>query len=254
MEISKATEKQLNKIQCWALRLFLQVGPGTPLASLLWDTSSLDMGIRVKTQKILLVLHIRSLDDNTIAKQVYLEQIKHNWPGLAKETNSICKELKIEDCNVTSQTQDQYRIMLTEACHRMNENTLRLQAKGKCERISFEEYGKKSYLQKKTVKSVRQEFRTRFGLLAFAGNYSHDRRFAKSDWLCKCKEAREEELHLLSGQCKVYGDLTHKYSNLTDDNALVDFFQEVLARREQLDKEQNNPVGGVHTNVGANSV
>ena len=111
-----------------------------------------------------------------------------------------------------------------------------------------------SSLQKKTIKSVRQEFRTRFGLLAFAGNYSHDRRFAKSDWLCQCQEAREEELHLLSGQCKVYGDLTHKYSNLTDDNALVDFFQEVLARREELDKELNNPVGGVSTNVGANSV
>ena len=53
---------------------FFQVGPGTPLASLLWDNSSLDMGICVKIQKIFYVFHIRSLDDNTIAKQVYLEQ------------------------------------------------------------------------------------------------------------------------------------------------------------------------------------
>ena len=55
----------------------------------------------------------------------------------------------------------------------------------------------------------------------------------------------------------VYGDLTNKFSNLTEDDALVEFFQEVLARREELDKldkELDNPVGGVSTNVGANSV
>jgi hypothetical protein len=52
----------------------------------------------------------------------------------------------------------------------------------------------------------------------------------------------------------VYGDLTHKYSDLTDTSALVEFFKEVLARREELDKGLKNPVGGVCTNVGANSV
>ena len=34
-EITKATEKKLSQIQYWGLRLFLQTGPGTPLASLL---------------------------------------------------------------------------------------------------------------------------------------------------------------------------------------------------------------------------
>ena len=202
----------------------------------------------------MLIFHIRSLSEGTIAKKVYLEQIEQNWPGLATKTKTICKELDIEDCNTTSQSKDQYRIVLFEAYHKSNEKALRLQAKGKCERILHEDYGRKNYIQKKTIMSVRQEFRTQFGLLAFAGNYSHDRRFSKLDWLCKCKEAKESELHLTSGRCKVYGDLTHKFSNLTDDDALVQFFQEVLARREVLDKEQRNPVGGVSTNVGANSV
>ena len=39
-----------------------------------------------------------------------------------------------------------------------------------------------------------------------------------------------------------------------NDNTLFEFFKEVLARREGLDKELNNPVGGVSTNVRANSV
>ena len=70
----------------------------------------------------------------------------------------------------------------------------------------------------------------------------------------KCKESKKEESHLLSGHCKVYGDLTHKYSDLTDNEALVQFFKEVVARREVLDKLERNPVGGVNTNVVASSV
>ena len=69
-----------------------------------------------------------------------------------------------------------------------------------------------------------------------------------------CKEAKEEEIHLTSGRCKVYGDLTEKYSDLTDENSLVLFFKEVLARRDLLDKDMLHPVGGANTNVGANPV
>ena len=61
----------------------------------------------------------------------------------------------------------------------------------------------------------------------------------------------EEEQHLLSGHCKVYGDLTHKYDNLADDNQLVQFFAEVLARRDYLEVETCG--SGVVTTVGANS-
>ena len=56
--------------------------------------------------------------------------------------------------------------------------------------------GRKDYVQKKNINNVRQQFRARYGLQLFAGNYSHDERFAGSKWLCKCQEAREEESHL----------------------------------------------------------
>ena len=47
-----------------------------------------------------------------------------------------------------------------------------------------------------------------------------------------------------SGECTVYGDLTQKYSDLTSDDNLADLFREVLARRDQLTKQANIPVGG----------
>ena len=141
------------------------------------------------------------------------------------------------------------------ACHRSNEKCLRSLAKGKCERIGIEEYGRKEYFRSKNIQNVRQQYRTRFGLLPFGGNYSHDKkRFASSNWLCKCQEAKEEEIHLTSGHCKVYGDLAEKYTDLTDDNSLVQLFQEVLARRDQLDRALLHPVGGANTNVGANPI
>ena len=88
----------------------------------------------------------------------------------------------------------------------------------------------------------------KFGLQAFTGNYSHDRRFEKTSWLCLCQQSREEESHLISGQCQVYGDIKDKYNDLTNDDQLVQFFSDVLARRETLETLG----GGDFTTAGAN--
>ena len=80
-------------------------------------------------------------------------------------------------------------------------------------------------------------FKTRVKLQPFAGNYSNDKRFARTDWLCACLGAREEEHHLTSGKCPVYGDLVTEHGDLENDNNLVSLFKEILARREKMDTE-----------------
>ena len=107
------------------------------------------------------------------------------------------------------------------------------------------------YLKKK-IFSVWQQYRARFGLEKFTGNYSKDRRFTSLGWLCRCREAREEESHLTSGKCTVFGDLKERFGDLHDDENLVQFFQEVLARRDKIDKQKETHDGGVNTIVGAN--
>ena len=158
--------------------------------------------------------------------------------GLACETASICSELSIEDCNTTLLDKVAYGKILTEALHKKNEEKLRFFAKGKCERINKEEYGRKDYINKKNIFHIRQQYRSRFGLQDFAGNYRNNKRFLKTGGLCLCEESREDESHLLSGRCKVYGDLTEGFSDLTDDEDLVQFFAAVLSRRDQLDNLQ----------------
>ena len=212
------------------------------------DFSVLPMGLRVKIEKFMIILHFQSLDENTLVRRDYEEQRRKNWPWSAAETEIICQELQIEECNITTLSKPQYRILVIQACHLMNEKILLTQANGKCDRLNQENYGKNEYIFFKNIFGVRKQYRARFGLESFAGNYSHDKRFAKTSWLCLCQKSREEEVHLLSGQCQVYGDLIEKYSDLTEDDQLVQFFGDVLARRDALETLG----GGDITTAGAN--
>ena len=69
----------------------------------------------------------------------------------------------------------------------------------------------------------------------FAANYSRDRKYAKTGCLCKCLQKKESEEHLMNETCKIYGDIRAKYGSLTEDQELVDFFKEILIRREEMD-------------------
>jgi hypothetical protein len=202
----------------------------------------MDMGLRVKVEKVKLVIHIRSLNGDTLARKVYEEQREKGWPGLALETKNICAELRIEDCNTTKLPKKEYIGLLSLACMVKDEETLRGMALGKvkCERIMDDTYGRKKYFTQSSIKGAREMYRTRVGLQDFAGNYGHDKRFSRTEWLCRCGTAREEERHLTAGACPVYGDLAEGV-DLESDEELKDFFQAVLARREALEEMEETP-------------
>ena len=42
----------------------------------------------------------------------------------------------------------------------------------------------------------------------------------------------------MSGQCKIFGDIVERFSDLTTDENLVEFFSAVLTRRDQLDEQE----------------
>jgi hypothetical protein len=175
---------------------------------------------------------------------VYEEQKARQWPGLASDGSLICKELGIEDCNETSMSKISYKKMVNKACQVEQGHRLSKQAEGriKCSRIPTDNFEKREYISNSKIAEVRQWFMTRYGMHAFAGNFSHYKRFAKTQWLCRCREAREEERHLLSGSCRVYGDIRAKFGDLEEDSDLVAFFGEVLERREELEEEERGVV------------
>ena len=99
-----------------------------------------------------------------------------------------------------------------------------------------EEYGRKEYVDSELVSHVRDTYRARFGLLPFAGNFKNDKRFSGNGGLCLCSRNLEDEPHLLSGNCEVFGDIREKYGDLRDNESLVRFFKEVLEMRDLLDE------------------
>ena len=67
---------------------------------------------------------------------------------------------------------------------------------------------------------VRSFFSTRVSMLPLAGNFRQDRRFARTNWLCRCGKEREEEHHL-TDSCSLYKDIREKLSSLEEDDHLV---------------------------------
>ena len=185
----------------------------------------------------MLVLHLRGLGEETLARKIYETQKEQGWPGLAKEASNICKELTIEDVNETNMSKKEYKKIVMKACQDKDEGNLRSAAeeKVKCNKIMKEKYGKKEYFKIKNIKEVRNMFKTRVSMLPFAGNYTKDKRFLKTQWMCRCNEKKEEESHILEGKCPIYKDIFEKYDNLEEDEVIVEFFSEVLARRDSLD-------------------
>ena len=71
-------------------------------------------------------------------------------------------------------------------------------------------------------------------MLPIAGNYSNDRRFKKTNWMCWCGHKREEEIHIRE-HCPIYKDIRKKFDSLDNDENLVAFFKEVLQRRDKME-------------------
>ena len=139
----------------------------------------------------------------------------------------------------TSKSKVTYRQLILSAAHLKNQEIIKKHSEGKtkCERIFREEYGKREYVKLEQISRVRETYKARFGMNPFAGNFNSDKRFAKTEGLCRCQRVAEEESHLLSGNCHVFGTIREKYGDLNDDESLVTFFNEVLSRRNEIDEQ-----------------
>ena len=149
----------------------------------------MDMGLRIWIEKAMLILHVRRLEEGSLARRVYEEQVSKQWPGLAQEVIKICQEIGVESAGTTKLSKTVYRKKLVSACHDKNKERIKNECEGKrkCERILMEEYGRKKYVDNAQINHVRDTYRARFGLLPFAGNFKNDKRFSGIGGLCRCK-------------------------------------------------------------------
>ena len=169
-----------------------------------------------------------------MAKTMYDDQLRNNWPGLVKETEELCEKLKLEDVNETDVPKKAYARMVDEACKEMEDAMMKNDTSEmeKMRRVRADDWGLKEYVKTGTLHSVRSTWEVRCYMLHVAGNYSHHRKFEATGWRCQgCSlQVREDQDHLT--QCQGYSDLIQG-RNLDDDKQLVDFYRLVMARREE---------------------
>ena len=64
------------------VRLVLRVPQGAPKIALRSETGLSSMKLRVYRIKCMLIYHIKGLDNMSMARMVYEEQLRQKWPGL----------------------------------------------------------------------------------------------------------------------------------------------------------------------------
>ena len=133
----------------------------------------------------MLAHHLQGLGEDTLARQVWEQQVAQQWPGLAKEVKKICAKLGIESVTTTRLEVKCYWKLVTKACHSKNEENLRKASESikKCERIAFNKYGKQEYFSEKNLENARNMFKTRFGMTDLAGNFKNYMKFKLSSHL-----------------------------------------------------------------------
>ena len=78
---------------------------------------------------------LENLSDSDLAKQVWMEQRRNDWPGLAKEVSLISKELELKDVNETVLSKTVLRKLVNAACLERNETDLKEDMVGKTKLI-----------------------------------------------------------------------------------------------------------------------
>ena len=82
--MSTQSVEKLDKLQNLFLQTLCAVGQSCPRPALCWDTAMVTMQTRFEKSKLMLLYHIKHLEESSLVKQLYKEQSEHGWPGLVR--------------------------------------------------------------------------------------------------------------------------------------------------------------------------
>jgi hypothetical protein len=87
--ISKQSIDKLNSLQNIFLQTMFTVSRSCPKPLLCWDSATPLMQVRIDKAKVSLLHHVKNLDNESLAKQIYEEQCHSGWHGLVMECKKI---------------------------------------------------------------------------------------------------------------------------------------------------------------------
>ena len=109
------------------------------------------MEMPIVRRKLNLLNHLKSLK-NSLANEVFKEQVKNSWPGLAKECNDWCKYLEIPNITTNFVSKDD----IDHAIKRKLEKELKAKMSklSKLKENIYDSFERKDYISNKNVHGV----------------------------------------------------------------------------------------------------
>ena len=245
-DISDNTVQELEDLQLKFYRCLLAVGSGCPIPSLYWETGAKMIKYRILQNKLLLLHHIATLTEDSLARQVYEVQKNLNLPGLLQECNNFLVNAEVID--VGKYTQTEWKRLVNAKINEMNRDDILNQMKKPYKKISYEEHVHEKlqlqpYLESLHISDARLRFKLKTGMTPTVRmNFPSDPEFSRKLWTCPgCSEEksghdqvvgyRDTQTHILS--CEGYADL-REHKDLTCDKELVNYFSLVIKKRLEI--------------------
>ena len=107
--ISKKTEDDCDDLILMYWRVMMKVSESTPKIGLIAESATVRSKWRIWKQKISLVDAIKKLDNNTLAKETFNDQLALGLPGLVQEVKEICRTIQIPDITENNVTREEVK-------------------------------------------------------------------------------------------------------------------------------------------------
>ena len=228
--------KLCNQIQKFYWRVIISVPDSCPKLALLCEPGMIDCHFRIWNEKCQLLLRIKMLDENALAKQVYRQAEENKWPGLGSEVREICKQIQIQDINKYSISKQEIQKAIYQAHYKammvLFENSKKLKD---IKNDNFE--GMQSYFNDKNLKNSRMKFKIRSKMVEnIPGNFKN--RFKYSEKGLNCVSCNTE---LNQDHCVICPDRAQLRAGLDMNNIddVVTYFRRYLNNEKKKSSMSN---------------
>ena len=240
-ELNTKSIVKLNDIQNTLLRYLLLTPRTTATCAMNWDFGTEPVEYKIMTKKLTLMYHIATLDEDTLAREIFEAQKLNGFPGLIKSCQDDMKKLNLPDITdpkVNKEfTKKQWKTKVKNAVRSKCEEDLKQKiltySKLKNGPMSEETFSTKEYLKTMNVSDARINFSRRSFMYDVKWNYRSNPKYAADLWRCdSCENGHiESQSHILF--CEAYSDL-RKDKDINNIEHLVEYMKKVLTVRDNL--------------------
>ena len=190
ISINEQTVNRLENLQNMMYRRLFAVPNSTPTPMLRMDLGSINMKERIHQKKLNFLHHLKSLESESLAAEIYEVQAKYNFPGLVSECRKLIALYALpniidEQIAVSQQT---WKKLVKKAIKEKSEEAIKLKFKSysklRDKDYESENLHLKPYITEMKLREARTFFRVRSSMIPVKMNMKSNAKFADELWKC----------------------------------------------------------------------